>query len=369
MKTGFKNLFYSFFLAVLFFGIPFFAKAETWDEANKQAKEQAEQNQQSLYRNDEHHFRIKFPAGWEIKDGDGEHIVKKAVNNSGSTVLIQARDFASSIDKEELESLSAQDRSDIQNAEISSFSDEDINDFSSEMINGMLGAFPGSKVLEKNIGYVDNRKAIYFKLNQIYKVQDLQVEGISINYITIHKGKMFQLGGFYPKGEDKQEATIKESLSTFVFEDWNNPVSIDKASASSDLSNGNLNGWGIFLVIISSIIFTWGFGLLIPTLLRFVFLKRPLSKTKSFLIVFILWFIQLVFYTSLDTKSRTHNALVLVAVASYWILRAGASDKIKINKEIDEKLETTKFCKECGSEIHESATICNDCGKELPIKS
>ena len=38
----------------------------------------------SLYRNTKYNFRINFPNGWEIKDGDGQHIVKKATNQDSS---------------------------------------------------------------------------------------------------------------------------------------------------------------------------------------------------------------------------------------------------------------------------------------------
>ena len=31
----------------------------------------------NLYRNDEYQFRIKFPVGWEIKDGDGKRNIKR----------------------------------------------------------------------------------------------------------------------------------------------------------------------------------------------------------------------------------------------------------------------------------------------------
>ena len=35
--------------------------------------------QGELFRDPEHNYRIRFPSGWEIVDGDGEHIKKKAI--------------------------------------------------------------------------------------------------------------------------------------------------------------------------------------------------------------------------------------------------------------------------------------------------
>jgi len=176
----------------------------------------------TLYRNDEYHFRIKFPTGWEIKDGDGEHVVKKAVKD-GSTVFILVREFSSFLSETDKKALSDKDKQDLQSAELSNFSEEESNLFLETIVAGQLESFPGSTILEKGIRYVDNRKAIYFKMNQVYRVQDRQIEGISINYFTLHRGKLYQLGGAYPMipiSDKDKEPIINSSLSTFVFEDW-----------------------------------------------------------------------------------------------------------------------------------------------------
>jgi len=48
----------------------------------------------NLYRNEEYKFRIKFPFGWEIKDGDSLHVVKKAVNEKDmSSIIVTAQIF------------------------------------------------------------------------------------------------------------------------------------------------------------------------------------------------------------------------------------------------------------------------------------
>jgi uncharacterized RDD family membrane protein YckC len=176
-----------------------------------------------LYRNEEYEFRIKFPVGWEIKDGDGEHIVKKAAKD-GSTVfiLVKNEDFLKSlVAEEDLNSLSDED---IRSLELNDFSDEDVEDLLDSITSEQLESFPGSSILEKGVRYIDNRKAAYLKMNQVYKVQDITIEGIYINYSTIHKGKLYQIGGFYPtipiNGADKESAIVA-SLATFVFEDWN----------------------------------------------------------------------------------------------------------------------------------------------------
>ena len=330
-------------------------RAESIAGLDMAIEEAQQQNQQNLYRNDEYHFRIKFPAGWEIKDGDGEHVVKKAVKD-GSTVLVVVWDLSISLSEEEKNSLSDKDKQDAQTFEFNDFNDQEAEDFSNEIVNGMLEGFPGSKTLEKNIGHIDNRKAIYFKINQVYKVQNLQVEGISINYCTIHKGKLFQIGGFYPKGSDYQESTIKTSLMTFVFEDWNDASGVtgtnnksEDTKTTSGESYYNLiseKSWGVLaVVLITSILFTWGFGLLIPILFRFVFLKKPLSRGISVMIAGVVWLMQFIISGAFDSSGR-HTALILVAFVSYQIMRSGSKKEVK-------------YCKYCGKKT--TSSVCSKC--------
>ena len=189
---------------------------------------------ENVYRNDEYHFRIKFPEGWEIVDGDGKHIIKKAVKDN-STILVLVRSYDYFLPEEN-----------IRNLELSDFTDKEINQFLDKLIEENINAFPGSTILEKGIRYIDNRKAVYFKMNQVYKVQNIQVEGISENYFTIHKGKLFQVGGFYPTvpiDEHEKESIINQSIASFVFEDWEQKITkgaFPKIS-STKINNSLLN--------------------------------------------------------------------------------------------------------------------------------
>jgi len=81
--------------------------------------------------------------------------------------------------------------------------------------------------------------------------------------------------------------------------------------------------WGIVLII--SLILTWAIGLIPPLLIRFAILRKPISKKLSILLVIVLWFINVVIFTALGSQSKGHGALVLVAIASYYILRKGST--------------------------------------------
>ena len=333
--------------------------------ADNQQLEVKENQESILYRNDEYKFRINFPAGWEMKDGDGEHVVKKAVKDGATVMVLVNADFINSgLTKEE--QLSEED---IESAELNDFSDEEANTFLETIISAQLESFPGSTILEKGIRYVDNRKAVYFKMNQVYRVQDIKTEGISMNYFTVHKGKLYQIGGMYPTvpvSEKEKESIINASLATFVFEDWGDQVQAvntvdDPKNPANPIKEAfgysygeNLNNSGLFLVVILSIFFTWGLGLLVPILLRFFILKRPISKWVSLIVVFSVLFIQILISQAINSENRTHSALILVAFVSYWIMRK--ENKVK---------ELTKYCRECGNKISTKATICNKCNKVL----
>jgi hypothetical protein len=77
-------------------------------------------------------------------------------------------------------------------------------------------------------------------------------------------------------------------------------------------------GW-----IFMNLVLTWSLGLMPPLLLRFLIFRRPLGKWPAGSIVALLWVGNLLFFTALGSQSRTHGALVLVAIAAFFILSGG----------------------------------------------
>lgn len=349
-----------------------------------------------LYRNDEYHFRIKFPTGWEVKNGDGINVVKKAANN-GSTVLVLVRDFYESLSEKDRMGLPESTKGDFRALEMSDYSEKEAMEFIDELATTLLEAFPGSSVLEKEMRHIDNRRAVYLKINQVYKVQNRTVEGIMLYYSTIHRGKLYQIQGFYPKGSEYQESTIEKSMATFVFEDWNEPVGISDADSSS---SGNQKktfvesfqeGNGSFvLIFVKAVLFTWVLGLMISLLLRFVFLKRPLSKWVALFVAGFIYAIQLMIATGMSGKLTGHQSLILVAVVSYWILRREVNDGVNLSEAVFKKNGEQKIqnnanddtlnveqitvldrshCCECGNLMKNASIFCSKCGKKREAKN
>lgn len=72
---------------------------------------------------------------------------------------------------------------------------------------------------------------------------------------------------------------------------------------------------------IFSIIITWTIGLIPPLLIRYVFLRCPMAKKPAIGIAALFWFLNIIIFIAMGSKSKTHAVLLLIAYVSYWILR------------------------------------------------
>jgi len=82
------------------------------------------------------------------------------------------------------------------------------------------------------------------------------------------------------------------------------------------------------LTIEASIVLTWGIGLAPPIVIRYAILKRPMNKWPAIGTCAAFWFFNVILFTALGSKSKTHAALTLIAFVSYWILRKAGTAKV-----------------------------------------
>lgn len=87
------------------------------------------------------------------------------------------------------------------------------------------------------------------------------------------------------------------------------------------------------ITLIFSFIVTWGIGLSIPILVRFLILKRPLSKGKTIMLVSCLLILNILVITAIkhvlepEVNHRANGfAYLLIALASYKVLRINKND-------------------------------------------
>ncbi len=81
------------------------------------------------------------------------------------------------------------------------------------------------------------------------------------------------------------------------------------------------------VTIMVSIVLTWGIGLAPPLVIRYAILKRPMNKWPAIGTCAAFWFFNIILFTALGSKSKSHAALTFVAFVSYWILRKAAKTK------------------------------------------
>ena len=113
-------------------------------------------------------------------------------------------------------------------------------------------------------------------------------------------------------------------------------------------------GFNYIISIALSIVITWGIGLTPPLLIRYVFLKKTIAKKPAIIIASVFWFINFLLFVALGSRSKTHAALFLVAVASYYILRTRVNPGKQFGEYQSTKLKSNTDIK------------CKGCGKLLP---
>lgn len=301
----------------------------------------------SLYKNKIYNFRIKFPENWEIEDGNGENVIKKAVDGGSSVIIMvgELEDFWKSLLSEQEKNLLSDEElnEEVRTFQLEDFSDEDLNLFLDEYVEGQVGLLPDSEILSKEIRYIDNRKALYLKIKQNYEVLDAQESGVTSRYVIFHNGKLFQISGTHslvPDNEEYKESAIEASMASFIFEDRE----IQKSDQNSeDRFSSAVTSEPSPTDLLFAFLFTWVVGLIVPLIFRYIVLRRPLSKSISLLIVIFVFIGQLIISLVLSSQNKAHFALLLVAWAGYSILHSGYVADKKEKKKVVKREINPKF--------------------------
>jgi hypothetical protein len=302
-------------------------------------------SQEQLYRNEEHNFRIKFPKDWQIKDGDGPNVVKKAVS-SGSSIIILVKkiitpETINSIRQEsqEYSRLSDKEITDLLKDELdfNNYSDSEILELAESQVAELKQKFEDIRILEKSISYLDNKKFAYVKYSMSYRVQNIHARAIAIMYMTTHLGKYYQISGSSEAIKfNDLESTFIRSISTFVFEDYNTS-SKNMEDKKEDFDPIDFyferefpNKQTPSLYFLFAVVF-----LITPSLsvlLRFLIFKEALTEKKAIVISISLFLTALFFWIYLVKQADIFLfILALVVGLNYLILRH--SPKIQIDSQ------------------------------------
>jgi|LFRM01.1.fsa_nt_gb uncharacterized protein YacL len=98
----------------------------------------------------------------------------------------------------------------------------------------------------------------------------------------------------------------------------------------------------IILAFVISMVITWTLGLMIPLIIRYVIVRKPMSKGISFLIAAINFFLNLYFWIYIGMLygggSKTHYVQYVMACVAFYLLSNGYVKK-QNDKKPSGKLE------------------------------
>jgi hypothetical protein len=264
---------------------------------------------------------LKCPSSWRAEEGIRPHIVQKFTGEAfggilpGCMIVVQDLPaWASLFLKDEIGA-------------------EALSESLREIIPPNATYLGGGKT------QIDGEPGAWLKYHYQDERAGMRADMYSLMYILFYNGKMLAIqcnvGGVAGDKEIMEDAfasylplfqTIGNSV--VIHDKWTKATNEGGTSIMEDVFG---EYWWITLII--SAILTWGIGLTPPLLIRFAFLRRPISKGWAIGTAAIFWFINIIFFTALGSTSKTHYALFLVAWASYAILRKGARKRQSMQLE------------------------------------
>ncbi|MCJ7776843.1 MAG: hypothetical protein MUP16_00785 [Sedimentisphaerales bacterium] len=259
---------------------------------------------------------IEYPTNWQRSEGERPNIVQVfTAGASGGFVpscLILIKE---------------------QPSFLKLFSSEDISEamFTQETLKEMIPE--GATFIKGEQTKYDGQPGAWMVYMTHSERAGLRAEIYILQHMFLYSGKLIVLdcsvGGLAGSG-----ATVENEFARYLplFQLLGNSIVIHDKWAKPTNEGGdsimeNVCGEYWWITLIVSAILTWGVGLTPPLLIRFAFLRRPISKGWAIGTAAIFWFINIIIFTALGSTSKTHGALFFVAWASYAILRKGAKKK------------------------------------------
>lgn len=277
---------------------------------------------------------LKYPSSWRSEEGIRPHIVQKFTGQaiSGITpfcmIIVQELPAWASLFMQ----------------------GEVMDEVLSENIRDMVP--PGADVLDSGLTKLDGEAGAWLKYYYAQERAGMNVGMYSLQYILFYRGTMIAIqcsvGGVADEKDLLEDAFLShlplfQSIgnSIVLHDKWNNPSS---TGASGFMQDSHGEFWWFTLLI--SALLTWGIGLAPPLLIRYLFARHPFSKRVSLGFVAGFWFLNILIFTAMGSESKTHAALFLVALASYYILHRGYSIKEHGNEpdSPDARLSTNPAC-------------------------
>lgn len=255
---------------------------------------------------------IEYPSSWKSAEGERPNIVQKFSGDPSDGITKMALIIIKDTPKI-LSFLPAEEMAK--------------EAFSSEALHEMVP--PGGSYINGEMTKYDGQIGAWMIYSTVSERAGMTMKMYSLQHMFFYERKMIavqcMVGGL-EQGKESLYGVFKEYLPLFqqignsiVIHDKWKKTDVNQESSPMEYLHGNL--W--WLTIIVSFFLTWGIGLIPPLLIRYVIIRKPLSKGWAISLVIFLWMVNIVIFTALGSQSKTHAALFFVAWVSYIILRKG----------------------------------------------
>lgn len=173
-------------------------KTKEKPEANEYIEERADG---TLYRNINYKFRLIFPKDWEVSEGDGEHVIKKAEWNHIASINVLAREGPDNVNSNEID-------------------DQELIEFGKASVKPVIERGYG-ELLETKILHINNQKSIRITLRITYKKLDGNYIAINNQYTILKNGYLYAITTSCLESEcAKVQKQLFDSVNSFVIEDY-----------------------------------------------------------------------------------------------------------------------------------------------------
>ena len=263
---------------------------------------------------------IEYPSSWKGAEGERPNIVQKFSADASDGItkgcMIAINDMPKILSLLPAEDLSKEA-------------------FSEQALQDMIP--PEAVFIDGKQTKYDGQIGAWIVYSMNMERAGMAVKMYTLQQMFIYAGKMINVQcsvGGLAQMEDNIYSAFTQYFPLFqqignsiiIHDKWEKPSLKRQETSAAKIAFGEY--WWLSLIV--SALLTWGLGLLPPVLIRYVFMRRPISKVAALIIAGIFWCINLVLFIALGSQSKTHFAVFLVAAASYYILRAGHK---KVTKE------------------------------------
>jgi len=263
------------------------------------------------------HLKIDYPNSWVAQEGEHPNIVQKFVSEGGRGLEIIT--LGISLLPEDI-----------------AFTEDNLKELITP--TEMKGMLPeGAKFIDAKPTKIEGLPAGILEYSMRAERAGMIIDTQNISYIFIYKTTIVQLGCMVSVVSPSEE-DLSHRMITFkpLFTQIANSIVIpDKWAAVPDVPNGTPPSSSFFsypkegfslivLALVVSLVITWGVGLTPPLLIRYVFLRRPLSKkTASWIAVgfsFFFWIAFSYYSYSIGVSRGTGFVWIIMFFVARWIL-------------------------------------------------